>query len=210
MEPKPPQSNSEIEYRTIPPYKRITIFIDNNTACLIDNLTLERKFRDSSETVVWLIKEALTMLRLGKEKLIKKKGSLRLVLNLHCGCQPNHKFETLEAAWKHVNESGDTVTFTGALFMGFSNMKCNVLPVPNFPGLEIQFSCGDGFISSFYEKAVEHVKKTGHIIQVSGRIKKQAPARKREEVAGHPTGKVPRPSKANMAAGGAKGVLGEK
>jgi len=134
----------------------------------------------------------------------KKKGSPQLVLKFHCGCQL--KFESLESAWKHVNESGDTVTFTGALFMGSSNTKCNELPIPNFPGLEIQFSCGDGFTSSFYEKAVEHVRKTGHVLQVLGRIKKQAPARKREKVAEHPTGKVPRPSKPMWRLEGQRGA----
>jgi hypothetical protein len=38
---------------------------------------------------------------LGKEKLIKKNGSPRLVLKFHCGCS-KHKFETLEAAWEHL------------------------------------------------------------------------------------------------------------
>ena len=62
VQTNPSQSNNGVGYRPIPPYRRITVFIDNNTARLIDDLTSERKFRDSSETVIWLIKEALAML----------------------------------------------------------------------------------------------------------------------------------------------------
>lgn len=112
-----------------------------------------------------------------------------LVASFHCGCLV--KLETLEAAVAHTRKERHTVTFTGCLSMQNHHSNDPTFP-SNCAEVEPWFSCGDGFTSTSFEKACEHVRKTSHVIQVQGRVKKPS-LNKRESGRRHHTLWVPTP-----------------
>ncbi|MEM2292074.1 MAG: hypothetical protein QXG39_01485 [Candidatus Aenigmatarchaeota archaeon] len=99
-----------------------------------------------------------------------------LHLNLNCGCRQN--LSTFREAVLHARKMKHSVTFTGAispLKTYDARRDCNnsfLLDHLDCPNLEVKFSCGDGFNTHSYQKALEHVKKTGHVVQVVGKILK--------------------------------------
>jgi transposase len=56
-----PSNPKEIAYHAISPYRRIVLYLSNEKARLLDALTTQKGFKELSDTILWLIDEALRL-----------------------------------------------------------------------------------------------------------------------------------------------------